>query len=218
LKPLKVTFNLQTPIGRPSRPLHLDALLAYSTYHQALNDGKINPMEAQHILPLEKVADGDIWCWKASQIIFTYMETPQVIPMIRRTNPLTIYKDMDRIIESRKNIINVGSGHYRGYDFRFDVQWVSKAEAWCIGDEVEVKELLSTITHLGPKRRNGWGLIKSINIEHDSKASELWNQRSLPDTSFFRKLQRSEHQKSTGTYRAPYFNRADWCEILDFCN
>ncbi|WP_447410695.1 hypothetical protein, partial [Clostridium perfringens] len=62
----------------------------------------------------------------------------------------------------------------------YPVRQVSKATAWCIGDEEELGNLLDPasgiVTALGAKARMGHGMVRSFSIVEDREALERWQQ------------------------------------------
>ena len=66
----------------------------------------------------------------------------------------------------------------------FPVRSVTRLQAWCIGDEDRLAELLSPeagyLTYLGGKARMGHGRITSFDMAHDPVAADKWSNRVLP--------------------------------------
>ncbi|WP_420213420.1 type IV CRISPR-associated protein Csf3 (plasmid) [Burkholderia aenigmatica] len=199
--PLKLTWTLATPMVAGAHPLHLDALIAFAITEEGLRalgkdarDHRTLFEFAQSPLPLEREQRGDAWCWKASAI------TPDGDPgphSMRFWTRKTDAYDMARRIESGQI-----EGRYRfplkPYAYKVDtvrglfkqqfkffpVRQVARLQAWCIGDEDRLLDLLAPesgyVTHLGGKGRMGYGRIASFHIERDSDASERWKRRVLP--------------------------------------
>ena len=213
-----VRWQLSTPMAVPEHPIHLDALLASAKVEEQLRRG--TPLEhalaAQDELPFEKAvtADGQ-WVWKASQLLCSPASPPINVQMTRRLDMNILAADRDRIFTSRRQTLRIGTGHFRNYDLRLAVQWQGSIEAYGIGDLEAVRVLLQTITSLGRMRRNGWGKIASLSVTKlAGVATDQWKKRSLPRSLHLEAL--PGHQPGHGTYRPPYWNRAEWTEILEW--
>ena len=213
-----VRWQLSTPMAVPERPIHLDALLASAKVDEELRRGTPceHALAAQDELPLERAgtADGE-WVWKASQLLCSPTSPPINVQMTRRVEMDVLAADRDRIFTSRRQALRIGTGPFRNYDLRLAVQWQGSIEAYGIGDLEAVRVLLQTITSLGRMRRNGWGKIASFSVTGlAGQAMDQWKKRSLPRSLHSEAL--SEHQPGYGTYRPPYWNRAEWSEILEW--
>ena len=137
---------------------------------------------------------GDDWVWKASRLIFTPASGINFQNQTRKSDPDRYFKDLGLYWTGKKPSeekpigsinpetfrINTGSGQLRGYQWLTASQWMSKAEAWVIGDKVQLEYLLgSYITHIGKMSRNDYGRIKSMTIESTTDVDN-WKLRVLP--------------------------------------
>ena len=186
MSPLKITFRFASPVVVDSEyPINLDALLAWSRVREAEEAKDTLPWLLQDDLPLDKAGAGDDWVWKASQLLFSAAAPRQLVNQQRKCDPDRFYRDFQNkhwkaMRGDNAPTINPLSGQFRAYQFYVSTQWMARAEAWCIGNIDRVKALISRIDHVGKMGRNGFGLIKSIDVEIDPAASEQWKLRALP--------------------------------------
>jgi len=205
LKPLRITWRLASPMVAARLPLHLDALIGYAVAEEAMRSGLTDSAqidERVRALPLALELRGDSACWQASAV----MPVPGQAPLnsmrswTRKTDPY----DYTRRIEGRqldiratrgpatKPIelqpfalkIDMQRGPMKQMFKHFPVRFVQEVQAYCVGDEDRIVELLDPqagyITALGAKRRMGFGRIIGFDIQHDTAAKELWQSRVLP--------------------------------------
>lgn len=88
MKPLRLTWTLQSPMVVSAHPLHLDALVAYAMFEEALRNADADADDnivgrgdvsrtlgnlASQPLPLGRAVDStspeETWCWQASAIL-----------------------------------------------------------------------------------------------------------------------------------------------------
>jgi CRISPR type IV-associated protein Csf3 len=217
MEPLRIEFDLVTPMVVPKRPLHLDALLAFARVDEALTAKDPEALSYQEELPLAVHRQGDDWVWKASQLAFTAAPLAEV-HAVAMTRPLTL----DQIASDnaqgkwsgKLKKLAMGTGPFKGYDLRLFVRQYDRAIAFCIGDKSEIERLLGRLTHLGSTRRNDWGRIEKVAVEVDPKAEEQWKARALP--SSMAGLTMAGHHPGTVTIRAPYWDRRNWQDGFEF--
>jgi CRISPR type IV-associated protein Csf3 len=210
---LKVTFTFTTPVVRDSEyPLHLDALLAWSVVEEAESFGADDAWAAandlSHLLASESSKSG--WVWKASALRFTPASERFLMSMIRKSDPLLYMDGIDRgriEMKRQRSTINTGSGQERAYQFLMPHQWMEKAEAWCIGDLEMIAEALARLNGVGKLIRNGFGAIRTINIESDPQAETRWRLRVLP--SDMRGAEDCRYVPALHCLRAPYWKKTD---------
>lgn len=204
MKPLRVRWRLTSPIATGGYPIHLDALIAYAQTELALRMAAMtgHGLEAPirslgDRLPLESETRDGQTVWKASALIPT--ETAELGHGMRfwtrKTDPFD-YTDrfskghlMLRGVpgQLKPNALKIDTQRgllKNGYKF-YSVKQVTELEAWCIGDEEALRELLdpecgSPIQSIGARGRSGLGTIESFLLEQDPSANERWQQRVLP--------------------------------------
>ncbi len=178
---LKITFTIDGVMFAPSFPIHLDGLLAWARVQEEFETNPaMENYDAQHDLPLEKVEQDGKWCWKASQLKINTIGV-QGYAFTRRVSldQLVAVADMG-VIRKIPNKIPTSKGKFKA-DLTFAAdRIVSTVEAWCIGEKVEIERLLSRITHIGARRKVGKGKVKSVTVEVEPSANELWQDRVMP--------------------------------------
>lgn len=215
--PLRVTWTLDTAIVVPERAIHLDALLAHAQYSRAMRSGgtPTEALDASEDLPLLRIGTAKEWVWSASALAITAADTPFVTHFIRSVD----IDDMARarssgILVTNKNTFPAGTGAFRSYFVRQIHQQVKRVEAFAVGHVPQVRELLSEIRYLGKQRRNGWGRVRSCEVNSDEAGATRWTERALPKS--LGDLAGPAHFPATGTVRPPYFDRRAWTEMLEF--
>lgn len=159
-------------------------------------------------LPLAKETRGDQWVYQASAIMPA--EGAEVIHGMRywtrRTNEIDYAErvhsgEMEsasiiakrlagKVIPTPKamkpysHVIDTVRGLHKNIYKFYPTKTVQTIHAWCIGDRDQLQELLDPsagyILSIGPRKRNGHGLISSFDIVEDKAALELWDNRVLP--------------------------------------
>ena len=207
--PLRVTFNLVTPIVAPVYPIHLDSLIAYGVTQTKLaalrsSGGPAGEMDNTLVrsladsLPLAREVRGDDWVWKASALIPSEIRFQSIRMMTRKSDPYEFAKriERDEIKLSSRATTMISNG--APYTFNlikqtgiptprlmfYPVQHVASFVAWCVGEIDEIEDLLNPengiITSIGKSRRISHGIIQSVSIEEDPEAHTQWLRRVLP--------------------------------------
>lgn len=199
LEPLKLTWELCSPMVVGSNPLHLDALLTYAVAQDHLiRSEKRQPHETMLDfidLPLDRATRDDSWCWKASALIAQNPGEHAMRFWTRKSDPYDYAERMNSAqIETRTKFplakhsysqqFDVLRGKFKQMYKYYPVRDITTVQAWCIGDKEAIEDLLSPetgfITYLGAKSRMGHGRIKSFDVVEDDSAADKWMQRILP--------------------------------------
>ncbi len=225
MQALKVTFNLSSPLFIDSEyPIHMDAIIASAVCMMAESMGSVNAWaDADDLSGYLDKTSGDKWVWKASRLIFTPASGIQFMNQTRKSDPDRFFEDLGNYWAGRNPTaenpigsirpetfkINTASGQQRGYQSLIAYQWVSKAEAWVVGDKEALQDLLTSITHVGKATRNDFGRLTSITVEESDEADK-WMLRNLPIE--MASPDGIEYAKVNGCLRAPY-----WKDINRIC-
>ena len=185
LRPLRVTWTFAAPVVMTNDYLlHLDALVAYSIYEEATEAGASNAVELSEDMNhvFQSMVSPTDSVWSASAVCFTPAAEIFTTTMVRRSEPEAFMQAQDSgLLHGRKrSLLETGKGPNRAYFIHHPYQWMKKATAWCLADELELKNALSRIQALGKMTRNGFGRIASTTIEHDEVALDKWKLRYLP--------------------------------------
>jgi CRISPR type IV-associated protein Csf3 len=178
MKPLRITWTFRMPVVLGDLPLHLDALLAYARVMHASQTGGDAAL-AHDDLPLHR--EGSVWA--ASQVVFTPTGLAGRQPMVRRLDIDALAMSKGEIWHSSRDrdTFTAGTGKFKVFDLRVDYAWMERADAWCLGHEETIRDLLGTISHLGRLTRNGWGEVDQCTISPATAAeAEFWRLRALP--------------------------------------
>lgn len=202
MKPLRIDFELETPIKAPNYPIHLDGLLAWATVQEGIERG-IPMEEAQERLPLERDGEGGDAVWKASWIKFS----PGQRDSMFFTRPFRVHQvalDNGRAYHY-KRVRNwkpeTSSSAFKSYLITVPLRHSRFATAWCVGDKAEIERLLKKhVTHLGKLSRLDLGRIRSFTVNEDPEAASLWEWRTQARCM-------PGYAQAFETVRAPYWKR-----------
>lgn len=210
MKPIEVRWRLRTPVVLSPHPLHLDGLLALARARQ-IEAQQDRPWSeavrmAQEALPLGRWAVAGQAGWQASMLEYQeFVDRPVMQTAIRKTDPDRIAEARaDGIVECKKNVIALGTGPQRNYDYRYVTQQARQAVAWAIGDPAEVYDLLEWVDAIGGKARNGWGLVRDVAVEEVPESECRWWWRHLP------KQDGISGVVKMGATVPPYWARRNW--------
>jgi CRISPR type IV-associated protein Csf3 len=214
--PLRVEFDVETPMVVPARPIMLDALLAFGAVQQSYRAGR-RDYSAQEELPLARSEKADAstdWVWKASALHITYRADPigQQYSRPFQLHEWVSHRGTAWEPTSRDGI-DGGSGSMKAYLLRTEVAWVSRCMAWCVGDRASVVSLLTELDGVGSKTRLGWGRLRGIRVVEDEAASTLWQRRVLP--AWFPRPVGDTHVLGTSALRPPYWKRENERVVWD---
>jgi CRISPR type IV-associated protein Csf3 len=194
LTPLRLTWTLATPIVVGAYPLHLDALIAFAMAAEGRQQDLASWDDSAKLqLPLELQKQGELECWKASVLTPTQ---PSEHSMRFWTRKSDAYDYAQRLEAGQLDVktkfplkpygtkFDTVRGTFKQMFKFFPVRSVQQLQAWCVGDEDRIAELLSPesgfITYLGQKSRMGFGRITGFEIAQDQDALEKWKGRVLP--------------------------------------
>ena len=175
---ITVTAHLDTPsIGLDTHPLMLDGPLAWAyAMHTKAHGGKLPAITAANApdlpLPLATHHVGEVWVWATSRAALDAVAYTSV--QVRR-KPAT--GPMARFAPDRKH--HAGLGPFKARDATLSATWITRAD-WVIEctDQPLLEALLTHITHLGARHRNGFGHVHRWTI--DSGADRAWTDRPMP--------------------------------------
>lgn len=90
----------------------------------------------------------------------------------------TQYADLIDFKGKRGKII-IEQGRYKAFHMPIFYRVAKKIEWYCVGDPQELRFLLSTVTHIGKKRSQGWGRVIQWNIEPWAEDWSVWRDGKL---------------------------------------
>lgn len=174
---MQIVATLDTPVIGDLGPL--DAQLAWAAWQEAERDGvELPPITDDHVhdfdLPLETWTRGDYWGWCVSS---PTMDTPHHSATEIRRRPAT--EAMAAYTTAKEHHSGLGPMKARnvtlGASHHTTVTWHAD-----VTDLPRLQELLSIITHLGARHRNGYGHVTSWRITDG--APDGWENRPMPST------------------------------------
>jgi len=196
---LKITFELCSAMVTSGYPIHLDALVAYAaTQRELLFLNKPTQSDFDLIyseLPFEKFEQDGDWVFKASALVAEGDCDHSSAFYTRRTNEVELavnsvkgniqYGKMKAGAELNSHALKLDMvrGPQRNLLGYYSTTEVEKVVGYCVGDKERIEEILidyGFVNHIGKRRRTGHGNIKSITIEIDDSAGDMWKNRVKP--------------------------------------
>ena len=192
--PLRLTWQLASPIVVGAYPLHLDALVAFALAQEmAQNNGGVQDLTATLKLPLDQEIREGKTCVKASALLPTESGEHSMRMWTRKSDPYDYAARLEAgqfAVKTKFPLkphgikFDTQRGTFKQMFKFFAVRHVRTVQAWCVGDMDRLAELLAPeaglITYLGAKTRMGYGRVLEFDIQHDEMAREIWAKRVLP--------------------------------------
>lgn len=79
----------------------------------------------------------------------------------------------------RRGKVLIEQGRYKSYHMPVFYRVASKVDWYCVGDGGEIARLLSTVTHLGKKRSQGWGRVIRWEVQSWPHDWSVWRDGKL---------------------------------------
>jgi len=205
MTPLRIEIDLVGPVERPTRPIHLDSLIANLMVTRDMpHETDVATIRA-HIetLPLGRVDIGGDWVWQASTLAFDWTTPPMQEFATRAIRPDAIADTLKTGLITNFGVdtaIDTARGQLKSATYAHEFQWARGAVAYCIGDRETLTDLLSGLESVGARRRLGNGRVSALRVVEDARAASLWMRRYLPQGA-------SVGRMVEGAYRLPLFDR-----------
>jgi len=181
-EPLRITAYLRTGVIS-DRWLPLDAILLYQASRQRLgpqrrtipggeSEGKAVSMPLQIVHPGEP--DWYYTCsWAQPQP--WWIEEGRDYWNKRFDQSFAYLVDFGY----RRGKVIIEKGRYKAYHMPVFYYAALRIEWYCIGDRTGIEELLSTVTHIGKKRSQGWGRVSRWEVESWPEDWSIWRDGRL---------------------------------------
>ena len=215
LIPVRIEFELRTPMIIPSTGKHLDALLSWAAVQEADFHGHENPIAVQHDIGLARHEVGDQWCFMSSLLDITWQGEPLRVHYIKRSKLDDYVNAWDDGLfkkapgfDSQRRATKAGS-------FLQPVRWVKKVVGYAMVHDLDrVQRLLPWVTHIGKLAHKDYGAVNRFELQEDPVAEQAWTHRFLPMDS---PLRRPNHAPAIGALAAPYWKRENFVELAIPC-
>ena len=182
MEPLRITAHLRTDVVA-DRWLPLDAILLYQANRQALGPeiatlpGGVDTQGAS-TLPLEIIHPGrKIWYYACS------WAQPQPWWVAEGQDHWNKRFDQGfaHLVDfgGRRGKVIIEQGRYKAYHMPVFYRVAEEVEWYCVGDKARIGALLSTTTHLGKKRSQGYGRVIKWEIESIEQNWSIWKDNKL---------------------------------------
>lgn len=212
MTPVRVTFQLRTPMVTPPGPKTLDAVLSWAAVRRAEFEGASDPIAHQHATGLARHFADDDWCPMASYIEIEWASDPEQIHYIKQQRVETYADGWLSGALKKKPYFDGQRGQTKAGLYVQDIRWAERITAWAvIDDEKTFRDLLPWVTHIGKLHHRDFGAIRCFEVVQDEGARIKWCHRPLPLGSDFAS---NEHVLAIGGLRSPYWNRSEHRSIL----
>lgn len=190
-KPLKITAHLMTPVISDAY-LPIDAILYYQVMREQLGEqtltipGQSYGGPVDHHLPLKQI--------NSHQKTWFYAASFAVWPDHTREGQDHWNKRLDMSLidlvdwQGRKARIDVAAGRYKSYHMPVFYRTALHVDWYVVGTQAEIERLLTTVTNIGKKGAQGWGCVRSWQVEQWKEDWSIWSptgrlMRAIPDKS-----------------------------------
>ena len=79
----------------------------------------------------------------------------------------------------KRGKVTIEQGRYKAYHMPIFYYAADRIEWYCVGDGSRIRELLSTMTHIGKKPAQGWGRVASWSVESWHSDWSVWRDGKL---------------------------------------
>lgn len=182
-RPLHVRAHLRTPVVS-DRWLPLDGVLFYQCARQTLGDrvysiaGASPPGDVHKIrVPIGMEHDGTPnWYYKCSWAQWPSHTVEAGGHWNKRfDNSLAYLVDFG----GKRGKVDNNSGTFKAYHMPVFYRAALYVDWYCVGDETDIKRLLSAVTHLGKKTVQGWGRVARWEVEAIPEDVSVWDNGRL---------------------------------------
>lgn len=182
MEPLKVTAHLRTGVIS-DQWLPLDAILLYQANRETLGPevatlpGGID-IPGMNALPLGIIHPGrKLWYYACSWA----RPQPWWVAEGRDHWNKRFDQGFAHLVDfkGRRGKVIIEQGQYRAYHMPVFYRVADRVRWYCVGDKIEIEALLSTVTHLGKKRSQGWGRVIRWEVESWTEDWSVWREGKL---------------------------------------
>lgn len=214
--PVRVTFEMRTPVVVPSTFKPLDAVLSWAAVQQSDFHDALEPIAAQHNIGIAVhtgvSGEPSEWCFKASELKYEWLDQePSQIHYIKRQS-LESYTQAwtDELLDKRP-AFNSQSGHTKAGSYVATIRWASRITAYAVVHDMKrLMNLLPWVTHIGKLHHKDFGAVKSFTVLEDIEANQLWTNRILPVGSPFA----TNHCMGFGGLVSPYWKKENHRDVM----
>jgi len=198
--------------------IRLDGLLAYQSLRHILGSDFYNldpnktTIEAP--LPLEKCEnDSEQWWWACSFGAY-HLDYKALSTWKKRWDDQ--HDSLVKFPEKRKPRIDHKAGFFKAYSMPLVVRGAKEIVFCGYGNIIEVKKILTGVTHIGKKRSQGYGRVSKIEVKETSDKWYCWTEdkqatRAIPiSKTKIRELSQGSIVAVNMAYRPPYWKRDNY--------
>ncbi len=181
MKPLLIKANLERGFSaNDAWSPAIDGIIAYFQLRERMGDqafhlsSALNEQSIVDDLPLKKVFHADKWWWACSSPEYD-LKHEIVRAFYKKFNI-----DTSLIIKQKAKSIDLTKGQFKNYSTFFR-EIITKQVSWhVIGDEDEIKRILSMCRQIGAQRGKGMGVVESWSVTDSSDVRKAMFNRPIP--------------------------------------
>ena len=212
--PVRIEFELRTPMIVPTTGKHLDALLSWAAVQQADYSGSDDPIALQHHTGLARHRVGDDWCFMASLLEYEWVGEPDQVHYIKRSRLEDYAGAWDAGLFRKKPYFDGARGATKAGSYLQPMRWARKITGFAMVEDMDrVKDLLPWITHIGKLSHKDFGAVSGFELREDVAAQVAWRKRALPAKSPLA----MDHVRAIGALVSPYWQRENFKQVAMFC-
>lgn len=206
--PLKINFKVSSPIYLNNPFIHLDSIISYLCFREALGELFYNLPTEKTIntsnlkLPIKQTND----VYHASIGIYKYPLRLYVDKLYKRFTDKETYKLTHK---QQKGRIKTNQGHFKDFMINMPMLITNEINFYTNADKKEIKRLLHHLTHIGKKTSIGSGRIHKIIIEETSEDYSFFKDnkimRTIPTSFKLPVIPGMTFQKAS--YKPPYWDK-----------
>lgn len=220
-KPVRVRAKMAEPLVYYGDGLHLDGLMAWAAWQRARESKRcraeigplppIEPVPVDYGLPLAvwtqeghadvhpslRNASGDVWGWCCSAV--------QAQWAMHGTLAIRKKPAVDSMIQHSKDaVVQSSAGRFKAHDLKLPTRMASVLEWWCLGCEMEIRELVCRVTHIGRKKGLGNGRVLEWEV---GPMPDDWSLERDEQTTRVMPAFPDETPEIRAAIRAPYWHQ-----------
>lgn len=203
--PVRVDFDLRTPMVVYAGVKTLDALLSWAAVERAKFNGSLQEWSDQHQHGLQIHRVGQSWCPMASELDVEWASEAEPLHYVKRQKLEPYALAWGDGVLKKRPAFDSARGTTKAGSMFVSIRWVKAIRAWAMVDDLAVFEgLVPWITHIGKLHHKDFGAVRAATVTVDEQARSKWMRRPLPVGS---EHLSDSHVMVMGKLQSPYWQR-----------
>lgn len=212
IKPVRVEFELRTPMVVDATLKTLDAVMAWAAVRRADFHGSLDPWAEQDATGIAAHRVGAQWCPMASALQVQWDGPAKGEHYTRRQNAADFERAWSAGLLTKRPVFDVQRGITKAGSYTQQIRWTRLITAWAMLDNQNAfEDVLGWATHIGKLWHKDFGAVATARVVEDQAACQQWANRPLPVTSPAATL---AHVPAVWALSSPYWDRARHTEVL----